>query len=217
MSRLIAYGCSNTFGEGLPDCWDAEKNVPLNTPSKYAWPNVLANQLNVKCVNLSMPGVSNKYICNEILETDLQKDDIVIVLWTFYTRHCMFNNDGSVSRILVQDMYNKNISKSNQRFNTYWYKNFFTDTDAIKDMYVRINLAKYYLDSKGIKNYHYSCDKSDNNGNKDLSTFPKPKWSSIYLPKIVKYFRKGVALDNMHPGVESHKTFAEELYKDLQK
>ena len=25
MNRLIAFGCSNTFGHGLEDCWNYEK------------------------------------------------------------------------------------------------------------------------------------------------------------------------------------------------
>ncbi len=26
MNRLITFGCSNTFGQALEDCWDYEKN-----------------------------------------------------------------------------------------------------------------------------------------------------------------------------------------------
>ena len=216
MSRLIAFGCSNTFGEGLPDCWDTKKNRPFDIPSRYAWPSLVADKLGIECINLSIPGSSNKHICNKILETDFRNDDIVIILWTYYSRYCIFNDDGSTSRILANDMSNKNLSKSRRKYATYYFATYYSDTDAYNDAHVRINLAKYFLDSKGIKNYHYSCNNSDHNRDKDLNSFAQPKWSAVPLAQIAKNFTIDVALDNMHPGVRSQRKLADDIYGDLQ-
>ena len=45
MSRLITFGCSNTFGEGLHNANDA-------------WPVQLSNLLDIECINLGRSGNS---------------------------------------------------------------------------------------------------------------------------------------------------------------
>ena len=63
--RLITFGCSNTYGHGLPDC-----HVPPNeagpNPSKVAWPQLLADRRGLECVNLGQPGGSNKLCGGEL-------------------------------------------------------------------------------------------------------------------------------------------------------
>ena len=66
MNRLIAFGCSNTFGQALEDCWDYEKNDVGEYPSKLAWPSVLSKKLDLECHNHALPGASNKLIMNQI-------------------------------------------------------------------------------------------------------------------------------------------------------
>ena len=73
--RVIAFGCSFTFGHGLPDCFNPPKN-PGKAPSKYAWPSLVANELNVKCINKSLPGSSNKRIWHNIGKFKFKKTKI---------------------------------------------------------------------------------------------------------------------------------------------
>ena len=55
MPRLIAFGCSNTYGQGLEDC-HILPNFPGPSPSKTAWPNTLGNLLNCsEVINQSKP------------------------------------------------------------------------------------------------------------------------------------------------------------------
>jgi hypothetical protein len=49
--RLIAFGCSNTYGEGLEDCWIPEFRKHGPKPSKVAWPQILADKMGRECVN----------------------------------------------------------------------------------------------------------------------------------------------------------------------
>lgn len=39
--KLVVFGCSFTFGHGLPDCLDVNKKGPGTLPSKMAWSNHL--------------------------------------------------------------------------------------------------------------------------------------------------------------------------------
>ena len=64
---LVAFGCSFTYGHGLPDCIgeDGVSNGP--TPSVLAWPNQLKTFCNFKTVdNQGEPGASNKIITKRI-------------------------------------------------------------------------------------------------------------------------------------------------------
>ena len=87
-----------------------------------------------------------------------------------------------------------------------WYENYHSDIDAILDSYCRISQVKHYLDSKGIRNFHFINDK---------------RWawqsdSQLIDQKICKclLFKKehGVALDGMHPGKKAHKKYAKAIY-----
>ena len=35
MDRLVAFGCSNTYGEGLPDCWVDKNGDPVHQGLDY--------------------------------------------------------------------------------------------------------------------------------------------------------------------------------------
>ena len=101
--KLIASGCSNTFGQALPDVWDKKKQDAIfSRSSKFSWPQVLADKLNIKCINKSRPGASNKEIWNAILNgpqywgqprEEYSKKHIVIILWTFVNRFCFLESD----------------------------------------------------------------------------------------------------------------------------
>jgi len=215
MGRLVTFGCSNTYGEGLPDTWNTTWRWE-GQPSKFAWPQVLADKMNLECVNMGEGGVSNKYIANLIAETEFQQDDIVVVLWTYFSRSCVFQDDGSVKRIMVQDIPNKNMPKQHRNWNKIYYKDFYTDQEAIKDGYFRANFAKLYLDSIGIKNHHYTCSESNTQPTGPRSIKPAPTWSCIDFPDI-RFKLKDRALDGMHPGVLSQEQLAIDIYKDLNK
>lgn len=80
--KLIAIGCSytehNLTSVHSPD-------VDWNFPR---WPELLAEKLDMDCVNLAMSGGGNNYILSKILDTHLHQKDIglVVVMWTKYQR-----------------------------------------------------------------------------------------------------------------------------------
>ena len=78
--------------------------------------------------------------------------------------------------------------------------------DSWRDFYTRLNNVKDYLDSKKIKNYHFSCEREH--------PYVKitPKWNRAFIMKTP--FKKGghMALDNSHPGEKQHKKLADIMY-----
>ena len=78
-TRLLAYGCSNTFGEGLDDIWrpgdgSVRYGINLGEPSRFAWPRELGRLMKFDRVhNLAEGGASNKKIWRNILQTEIAK------------------------------------------------------------------------------------------------------------------------------------------------
>jgi hypothetical protein len=108
MPRLVAFGCSYTYGK------DLEK------PSQDSWPAVLAGFLNLECVNQSIVGAGNLEILWNILNFDFQADDQVFIMWSHFTRDHVFHSNGhrrirgsddDLTRhwVLTHDEYDANI------------------------------------------------------------------------------------------------------------
>jgi len=106
MARLHTFGCSITQGFALPDViaqpLTPEQEQALDRPSHwsdewldrasvYAWPQVLADQLNMPVVNHARRGSCFQQIARQcaVAQQDIQQDDTVIVMWTFLGRVSM--------------------------------------------------------------------------------------------------------------------------------
>ena len=109
MSRLIAFGCSYTYGHGLEDC-HVEPNNPGLSHSKLAWPSLLANMLNLEVVNCSNPGASNIHILWKLLNFKFNDDDLCVVMWSHFGRQ-PFSNLKYNSSIIEWDNYDRSVIK----------------------------------------------------------------------------------------------------------
>ena len=220
MKRLIAAGCSLTYGHGLPDCVDRyDQKHPGPEPSKMAWPGLLADQLNRACINLSRPGSSNKQIWHTLLNFNFEPDDIVIVYWSFIYRHCSLVSANNVKQILVNTM---------EKTDKLYYKHIFTEYDSVLDFYLRIRDVDAYIRSQDVEkiihmtveNLNYLNTWYKINYKKQL---PNIKSSFSQTPNITKTksildkrnICVDLALDDVHPGVRSHQLFADQLLSIL--
>lgn len=204
MNRLVAFGCSNTQGESLPDLEDGSHECSL-----YAWPAVLAKNLGFTVWNRAHGGASNKFILHRLLNTDFEKNDIVVIQWTAFCRSCFIHED-KVLRMLPSDINREVIihKEANRLHSAYYYEHFDSDYNAWYDSMVQINLAKAHLDSLELKNFHFTWDPSP-------MQLERPNWNKVQL--ITKQFDNiDLARDNSHPGVQSHKLMAEFMQKHLE-
>jgi len=208
--RLIAFGCSNTFGQALPDIWKIPNlNRDTYSSSKYAWPQILADKLNLECINYAKTGASNKEIWNIILNVNLHKTDIIVILWTYpHGRHAIITKNG-VEFLQVLSP-NPRFKKKNDAYFKYIYDGY----DAILGTYLRINHIGNFLKDKVklVKQYHLQ--------NWALPyKAVEPSWNEINLLETAKIGTKydiDKALDNSHSGPESHKVFATEIYNEIK-
>ena len=211
MKRLIAFGCSYTYGEALSD----NLNKRRGHPSKYAWPNVLSENLNRQCINIGEPGASNKKICYNIHNFDFRPDDIVVIMWTHLNRSCILHDDPKrIIRLIPSDIDRRGIElprNGNNNLSKMFYQMFENDFESCYDQYCRANLAKTYLDSQRLINVHLSATE---NG---LQNCQIPKWNQVDIKLFHRYMKIDLAKDKGHPGIESHRVIASEVFKLLQK
>ena len=229
--KLIACGCSNTFGQALPDVWDKNRQDAIFIrSSKFAWPQVLANKLNIDCVNKSRPGSSNKEIWNAILngpqhwkqpKQEYSNKLIVIILWTFINRFCFLESDDYHRDIRPKEIRVDEV----KQLGTWWaesgdktderrenskifFKYFFNERDLLMDFYLRVNHVDTFLKGKVKKVVHCLQD--------DLYK-PEPEWNNVEFydewKNIDDTYDK--AEDGIHEGIDKHEKFAISLYNEI--
>ena len=211
MKRLIAFGCSNTYGEALYDIFDQEYN---SCTSEYAWPNVLAGKVDKQCVNMGECGASNKKICYNIHNFDFQPDDIVVIMWTYLNRSCILHkNPERIIRLAAFDIAKRRDElpeNANGKLSKMFFKMFENDFESCYVHYCRVNLAKTFLDNLGLINLHISPIKKNS-----ILDCQAPRWNQVDIKNFYRYTNIDRAEDNIHPGVKSHKAIASEIFKLL--
>jgi hypothetical protein len=197
--RLITFGCSYTFGQALPD-------TDGSYPSNMAWPKILGNMLDRNVINKGRPGSSNLEILFSLLNFSFKKDDIVVIGWTHVNRDYIFNKTKNIALGAWSD--DNILSNWVQVHNDY-------DLSVRSGLY--IHHAELFLDSLGIRQYHFRAIGSATFVDKIVNAFTeiKPLYTNKLKHQIKKriLYKKDLALDNAHPGVESHLHAAKELYK----
>lgn len=192
--RIIAFGCSYTYGHGLPDCLLADKVTQGPTPSQLAFPNLVGNKLNCPTINLGKSGNSNKEIWNDILNFKFESNDIAIVTWTYYSRFCIIKSD-MIRRISPW-------RKEEKPF----YLNYSDRHDMVLDFYGRLNHVSSYLNNIGIQNHNFVIEYSD---------MKAPIWNQTEIMGKFEVLDK--ADDNCHPGIVSHAKFSDDIYTVIRR
>jgi hypothetical protein len=205
MSRLITFGCSYTFGHGLPDCLDQEVDgcrIPPETASNLGWPVILANKMNRTLINVSRPGSSNLEILYSILSFDFQSTDQIVVMWSHNIRDIIFTEDdmNPLLRLRLGPW-------SNERYAQQWVLKV-TERDYCLKTWIYIQHSDLFFEKKNIKWLHYPAAPHE------LLEF---KFNFINSDHICFDGFKIVddAEDNKHPGLKTQQLIADKIYNQL--
>jgi hypothetical protein len=168
VARIITFGCSFTYGQGLPDCDPAytfRNTLLTNTanPSKFGWATLLGEKLGLEVVNLGEPGISNTEILYNLLEFRYQPNDIVIVMWSNYPRDIMFTK-GFVSKNtntrfsnLKRGFFNKRLAIwAKGKDNKQWIK-YMSEHDYCVKTQMHMHHADLFFRSLDVSYIHYPC------------------------------------------------------------
>jgi hypothetical protein len=203
---LFAFGCSLTYGQSLLDCTGQDVYTPGPNPSDHAWPSELANIVNISCINLSLPGISNKYILKQILNAPITEDDTVVVQWSYFSRWTVFKDDGNHLHIGPW---------KNDSFKIF-LDNYYSEDDCVFNNVLVIDHAWLHLEKIGC-NFIFACaeknnEKYWNEEDKIKHLFDEKHFKhSNKFHLSIKDFMIDKALDNRHPGPDSHKSYAKYL------
>lgn len=179
MPRLVAFGCSQTYGHGLPDCEDP--NLNDTKPSQHAWPYLIDQN----CVNLAEPGGSNKLAVYRALKFDWQKDDIGVFVWTYINR----------STVIGKQTVNLGTWSSAERCVQTW-KHFVATANSTENFCFDAMIYIDYMKSKlTVPNYHFTVDK-------DLHSYMN--FDTVCLDDL----QTDTGVDDLHYGLETHGAIA---------
>jgi hypothetical protein len=200
MNRLIAFGDSITYGQGMEDC-NGPNFTPGPAPSKFAWPQVLADKLNIQVVNSSLSGISNLHMLWRILNFEFQLSDICVVQWAHFGRTPLtrLTYECNDKEWLANDYNKATMLQIEETEPTHL---------GIKN-YLIMHHAHVHLSSKRIKHVFMSSTK-------DLSIYKLP--DSLKIPELyptIKLPKVDLALDKQHVGPKSHEILALLLYNKI--
>lgn len=204
MTTLYTFGCSYTYGDET-----SEYYIDPSKPSSTAWPSLLANQLNLDCVNLGVSGSSNDFIlktvCSNLNQVD--KNDTVIVMMTFPDRKLI--NNYAEDKIV-------NANPSNKKYNDYYLK-YHNEELGI------LNFIQNFLSLKELlKSYSYYITFTTY---EPIILFKKYQWARSYVidkqktikPPNLGFFSLVDVSKQKHPDDNGHKIIADTLYKFIKK
>ena len=198
MPRLIAYGCSYTQGAQLDD------NYKLPTypsvPSKFAWPQVLADKLGLTCVNRAEGGSGNLEILWKILNSEHVSTDTVCIGWSHFNRDIVFDVDNT------REYFKEYIRVlDNMRLFKTWLQTH-SEHDVTMRTWINVHHANCFLKMQGVKVYNLFCGF-------DSNVATKPEILKIDNIIDVKFVNVDYGHDNSHPGIKSNSNLADSIYK----
>lgn len=222
-NKIFAFGCSQTFGHGLEDCYREENGFyhAGGEPSKFAYPQLIGDAVGKEVINLSRPGASNKHILQQIKlnQSEINKDDIVIIHWTYIERHAVFVND---------ERDNLNIkSTDTDKVSKLYYKHIYRDSDACIVTRWYMNYAHLTLKAQGVKSIH--CPPLMNTHNNKSLIYghswhdhnfvndPNFERDISFTTKMLQHddIQIDRAVDGRHAGPKTHRAFADLILKEF--
>ena len=204
MTRLVAFGCSHTYGE---NCSDRIQNC---------WPAQLAQKWQINFVNNGVNGASAKEISNYILNYELNSNNIVIILWSHWTRSFRFNQPRFWSKTKIEYSRNNQKTLRSQRgfYNLVWQRHLYNHFDNAYEAVSYQNLSYYELNSRNIKNYHFLVDEYQYAFIEEhFSWNAVPYDNSIFLRNYFDIFP--LASDKEHTDKEGYNYFANLIFTKL--
>lgn len=198
--RLITFGCSYTYGASLPDCLIFGPG--LTTPSKLAWPEKLAEKLGIECINKANSGSGNLEILWEILQFKFQAGDIVIPMWSHFSRDHIFteNTPLRINHHPSANEETKEVSKN--------WLNVHSEYDHNIRNWLYIHHANSFFKSINLEFYHiFYIDFVFDNLEKI------PKFLKINNILDASFDSIDYGQDQSHPGIKSHELLSNKMFK----
>lgn len=195
MSRIIIFGDSTSYGEGL------------DNPSLENYGYHLGKLSNKTVVNNAIPGSSNTSILLEILKFNFQPDDLVLIGWTYVGRELL--------------MFDKHKCRNlgpwidpTDVLNRAWLEYINKDYDLMIKGFMHMSHANHYMSHKNIKYIQFWFEEN-------TEVF-ELKEQTVWMDNVVMDFDLLKEIEHVdlthcnHPGPKTHKLAAEYVYNKFK-
>ena len=204
-SNLFAFGCSHTYGHGLPDCIE-KNNAPGPYPSRQGFATHVATDLHKNIVNYGEPGASNKQILWILLNAldKITPNDSVMIQWSYTERSARFQTENKQTKI------EKITPWSLDKVSNVYYKHIHTNVNDVYTAALCINHAHLVLKDRGVSKVLQFRPPSQNGTTTEMKeTLDKLLHSDIQLfNKNLSDYHVDEAQDGTHAGLKSNILFA---------
>lgn len=200
-TSLAAFGCSFTFGTGLP------KN--------RLWHQLLADKQNVRCLNFGLPGRSIASIVDMFLIASKHINiDTAVFLLPSFTRSqlaMVHPKDNTVINYIDTDVNFKSTINELYGIDSDIVYRALSNEELLKIARDKIYLLDYVLNERNTKVYITSWNEDTYNflSMLDLDNITLlPRWQSPSM----ELAETDLARDMLHPGIKHHELFADTIH-----
>lgn len=190
--QLWIVGCSFAHGFGL------------NPDQRYA--SILSNKFNQSFSDLTGPGTSIEWATDQILRSDIRKNDIVIWGITGINRATYYINDRPVS-IVAGIIDHLSIGKEEKKF----FNKLCTDDNKLNFSIKYIHQVHNFVNKVGAKLICFNHDLSLSDHNKIFERYLYALEEFLPISPLVDY-----APDGSHPGIITNQNWADEIEQHLK-
>jgi hypothetical protein len=232
LTKLYTFGCSYTYGHGLPDC----VNPSHATSSQMGYAKNIADGLNRELINSSVFGQSNGHINLSVLHhrKTMPIDSAVIIQWTHLGRKMMYWPDNPdpdqkwanpVTRPWMKNTHLLSSWRADKKVCFYhnrhevWAEHFSVLDNELFEAIHLMNYSQLALNKIGVKKIlHILPPEFLFNPTKDKCHSILPTWLDDDI--VYTNFSPGVhrpvdfGADDLHPGVETNKIWTENILSE---
>lgn len=212
MKRIIAFGCSNTYGQGLEDCIDEQKIHAGPSPSEFAWPAIIGKELDIPVVNTSRPGNSNYHLLHNIINFDWQEGDVAVILFTYFGRYTIFYDHRKPINITPGMLVTGEHIMANEFYNVFNNHHLYKmDAEYLDHIFYFLNYNKIDYQTRfpnlGAHSYY-----------RNTSKIVDAKWHQPIFKDYWDTAGVDYALDvGQHAGPKSHENFANNIIDSIRR
>ena len=202
MDRLITFGCSHTYGQALKE------------RETQAWPYIVADKLNLECINEGQMGASITMMYHKLMNFDYQQGDKVICLWSYPNRRHFYESKEEFKDVLpFQATHPEKTTEEKHLRAAAYYDLIFTKYGNRFENRMMIHHSYNYLKSLGVKSYHtYVLNYEDPSlyfeSRAGRVPYLKANWNNTW-------YNGDRGDDNSHGGVGVHKLFAKQILDEI--
>jgi len=225
---LLVSGCSFTTRE-----YKSHQHPEKDFASYDKWPEMLAEKLNMQCVNLAKSGAGNEFISNTIIDyietTDKSKIGLVIPAWSQCRRrdYQMYSSRSKSTRWRSEmyDLFGDTRYWIRKSLKTYYFFQIYCDYYNIP--YKQVQMIELFKDNIEIDFNEEKKEMDDFTVDemyyKKLKNFIGETSGILSLQDVLTSNRKdkekikefSISSEDSHPNKNGHRLLAEYIYENI--